>query len=597
MFLSHPSSSRLFPIVTGALLAAAIFSKASLAVAQQPGFTQLFSNTELSAPLPDADFSVPNGARPPSQIFEGRLELQPPPGYGYGKIISTTFDSVRTDLYWKQLPPFRLEFVQDATHLVPVQQGLILTGSPAWNLIVGAGSVWDQAGDNGYTRASLPFALIERSQNCVHNGELTFLFSNTQQPSISQVRYQITQETCFYMKVDMWGQVPAHYTHEELPQTATLKADFESELAQRVPTKPLSALARDFPDAHVDLAAFLRGRQHSEDVTTYGVYIKGIHYASNCPTRYGEYPFCSEMRLPSYSTAKSAFAGVAMMHLGQLFGPEVYADKLTAYLPNVGQDATWNAVSFSNALDMATGHFLSPGFERDEDGPEEKFLVDEDLDAKLKDALLTFPRKVPPGVIWDYQSHNTFLATVAMNKLAKEKLGPGADLFNLVRDDIYKPLYISQGMLSTLRTGNSADGEPEGYFGLFYIKDDVVKIARFLNESGGVLDGKPVLDPQRLRESLFRDPKAEGLLTGDPRQLLGTVRYNHAFWARHYTPLEYPQLPCDLWVPYMSGYGGISIVMLPNGVVFYIFSDAEEFVFNDAVLETNTIMPLCPTSK
>ena len=82
----------------------------------------------------------------------------------------------------------------------------------AWNLIVGAGSVWDQAGDNGYTRASLPFALIERSQNCVHNGELTFLFSNTQQPSISQVRYQITQETCYYMKVDMWGQVPAHYT-------------------------------------------------------------------------------------------------------------------------------------------------------------------------------------------------------------------------------------------------------------------------------------------------------------------------------------------------------------------------------------------------
>jgi hypothetical protein len=100
-----------------------------------------------------------------------------------------------------------------------------------------------------------------------------------------------------------------------------------------------------------------------------------------------------------------------------------------------------------------------------------------------------------------------------------------------------------------------------------------------------------------LRESLFRDPKTEGLLTGDPRQRPGTVRYNHAFWARHYTTLEYPQLPCDLWVPYMSGYGGISIVMLPHGVIFYVFSDAEEFVFNDAVLETNKLMPLCPASK
>jgi hypothetical protein len=594
MFPYRPSSERLLLIAISTVLSAAMLSTASVAAAQQPGFSQLFSSPELSAPLPDAAFRVPSGARPPSQIFEGRLELQPPSGYGYGKIISTTFDSVRTDLYWKRLPPFRVEFVQDATHLVPVQQGLILTGSPAWNLIVGAGSVWDQAGDNGYTRASLPFALIERSQNCVHNGELTFLFSNTQQPSISQVRYQITQETCYYMKVDMWGQVPAHYTREEIPQAGDVKSAYESEMAARVPTKPLSALANDFPDTHVDLAAFLRGRKHPEDVTTFGVYINGIHYASNCPTRYGEYPFCSEMRLPSYSTAKSAFAGVAMMHLGQLFGQEVYANKLTAYLPNVGQDASWNAVSFSNALDMATGHFLSPGFERDEDGPEEKFLVDEDLDAKLKDALLTFPRKVPPGVIWDYQSHNTFLATVAMNKLAKEKLGPGADLFNLVRDDIYKPLHISQGMLTTLRTGDSAAGEPEGYFGLFYIQDDVVKIARFLDESGGVLNGKTVLDPQRLRESLFRDPKTEGLLTGDPRQRSGTVRYNHAFWARHYTTLEYPQLTCDLWVPYMSGYGGISVVMLPNGVIFYVFSDAEEFVFNDAVLETSKVVPLCP---
>jgi hypothetical protein len=44
----------------------------------------------------------------------------------------------------------------------------------------------------------------------------------------------------------------------------------------------------------------------------------------------------------------------------------------------------------------------------------------------------------------------------------------------------------------------------------------------------------------------------------------------------------------------MSGYGGISVVMLPNGVIFYVFSDAEEFVFNDAVLETSKVVPLCP---
>jgi len=283
-----------------------------------------------------------------------------------------------------------------------------------------------------------------------------------------------------------------------------------------------------------------------------------------------------------------------MMHLGELYGAGLYAQKLPPLLPAMGEDKSWNDVSLTNVLDMASGHFLSPGFERDEDGPMDKFLVDETLTDKLKDALFTFPSKVPPGTVFDYHSDNTFLATVAMQKLLQQKRGPSADLFDLVRDDIYKPLHVSAGMLTTLRTGNSDAGVPEGYFGLFYIQDDVVKLARFLNDYAGKLDGKQVLDPQRLRESLFRDPHTNGLMTGDPRQVLGTVHYNHAFWARRYTQLEYPQLSCDVWAPYMSGYGGISIVMLPHGAVFYVFSDAEEFVFNDAVLEINKFAPLCP---
>ena len=52
-------------------------------------------------------------------------------------------------------------------------------------------------------------ALVERNANCVHNGLLTFLFDDSK---ISQVRYQITHETCEYFQFDMWGQVGATYT-------------------------------------------------------------------------------------------------------------------------------------------------------------------------------------------------------------------------------------------------------------------------------------------------------------------------------------------------------------------------------------------------
>jgi deoxyribodipyrimidine photolyase-like uncharacterized protein len=29
----------------------------------------------------------------------------------------------------------------------------------------------------------------------------------------------------------------------------------------------------------------------------------------------------------------------------------------------------------------------------------------------------------------------------------------------------------------------------------------------------------------------------------------------------------------DTWVPFMSGFGGISLVLFPNGVVYYNFAD------------------------
>jgi len=424
---------------------------------------------------------------------------------------------------------------------------------------------------------------------------MTFLFSNTNEPHISNVRYQITQETCAYMKFDMWGQVPAIYTHTSIPNSKEIANAQAEEIAHRLPRKPFTALANDFPDAHLDLSAFLRDHKYPADVTTYGLYIKGVNYVSGCPTRYGEYAFCSEMRLPSYSTAKSAFAAVAMMRLGQLYGSNLYTGKIQAYLPQVGQKASWANVTFDDALNMATGHFNSSDFQADENSAAEaRFLIAEKYQVKLKDALTFFPPKTTPGTVWVYQSSNTFLAVQAMTTFLQEKRGVKADLFDLVRDDIYTPLHISQGGLTTIRTNNSATGRPDGYFGLFYIQDDIAKIGDFLNNGNGKLGEQQVLDPVRLRESLFRDPSAKGL----PVSASGTVRYNHAFWAEQFTGKQNPSNTCDFWVPYMSGYGGISVLLLPNGATFYIFSDSNEFSFEDAVGEIEKLSPYCrPTDK
>jgi hypothetical protein len=166
-----------------------------------------------------------------------------------------------------------------------------------------------------------------------------------------------------------------------------------------------------------------------------------------------------------------------------------------------------------------------------------------------------------------------------------------------MRDMVFKPIHLSQGGLTTLRTDNSNTGKPFGGRGLFFIQDKVAKIGRLLNNSGGMIDGKQVLEPTRVKESLFRtaDPSSVGLPVpwSENPSVQNTYRYHNYFWARHITPAEFPQYRCDFWVTHMSGYGGNSVLLLPNGATFYIFSDGDEWEWFRALNEINKIVPFC----
>ena len=344
-------------------------------------YKDLFSNETPSSPVDDSAFAVPANAAMPKDFFEGRLELlNPASSGGFTKVHEDFNYTGDADSPWRHLPAFSFDFVQNGSHLIPVKQGLVITGSQAWNYIIGPGRVWREDGDSGYTRASFPFALAERSQNCVHNGEMTFLFSNTKPAHISKVRYQVTQETCTYIKADMWGQLSATYNPGKIANSTELKNEHAEEMAHRIPRKPFAALASDFPKSGVDLAGIFKTIKFPKDITTYGLLINGTNYVGPCQTRYGEYAFCSEMRMPSYSTAKSAFASVAMMRLGQMYGSTAYSQLIRDFLPQYTMGGDWSRVTFTNALDMATGNYIDAKFHADEDSmAEAAFLMAEKL--------------------------------------------------------------------------------------------------------------------------------------------------------------------------------------------------------------------------
>ena len=547
-------------------------------------FDDLFSGLS-TAPVDDSAFALPADAAMPDHIFEGQLELS-------GEAINGGFSEVKDILSLtgtaddprKHLPEFNFEFIQDGSYLIPVQQGLSYTGHAYWNYIVGPGRVWQENGDTGYSRAAFPFALVQRNANCTHNGVMTFLFNNS---GISKVRYQVTQETCAYYKVNMWGQLPATYSPYAVANADVYKANHAAEVANRLPTKPIADIAVDFPASKVNISAFGRGVTTSA-MTFYGVFINGTNYVSDCLTRFGIYAFCGEMRAPSYSTAKSAFASVALMRLGQVYGSGAYDQLIKNYVPETSSSiGTWAEVTFNNMIDMATGNYRLAGFEEDESSLYmDAFFIAEPYSTKIT-AAFNFPNKAAPGTLWNYHTSDTFILTSAMNNYLQSQEGSGADIFNMVRDEVYAPINLSAGTMTSLRTDNSSTGAPFGGYGLFWTQDDIAKVAKLLNSDNGMANGVQLLQTDMLADSMQKDATDRGLdTTGRP-----VFKYNNGFWAKEFTSTD--GYTCSFYTPFMSGYGGITVVMMPNGATYYYFSDNEEYSWNSSVNEANKLVPHC----
>jgi len=538
-----------------------------------------------TAPVDDSAFALPANAAMPDHVFEGRLELSSEAtSGGFSEVKDTFAYTGNGDNPRKHLPEFSFEFVQNGSHLIPVQQGLSYTGHAYWNYIVGPGRVWKETTDNGYSRAAFPFALIQRNANCTHNGVMTFLFNGS---GISKVRYQITQETCAYYKINMWGQLTGTYSPYSVTNAATYKSNHATEVSNRLPTKPIADLAADFPASGVNVATFGSGVTAAH-MTYYGVIINGTNYVSGCTTRYGTYAFCSNMRASSYSTAKSAFTSITLMRLGQVYGPGVYNQLIKDYVPEyTGSVGTWTSVTFNNTIDMATGNYRLAGYESDEGGSYmDTFFLAEPYSSKIA-AAFNFPYKVAPGTFWNYHSSDTFIVTRAMNNYLQSQAGSGADIFNMVRDEVYAPIKLSAGTMTSLRTDNSSTGAPFGGYGLFWTQDDIAKVAKLLNNDNGMADGVQLLQTDMLADSMQQDAVDRGLdTTGSP-----VFKYNNAFWAKQFTSAD--GYTCSFYTPFMSGYGGITVVMMPNGATYYYFSDNEEYSWSSSVNEANKLVPHC----
>ncbi len=539
--------------------------------------TYLTGSEPMQAPPATSEYLARTGVA--RNHFEGLLRFSVTKKASHIEVLKDTYEATknRTSRI-KRLPDFSFALIQHEETLIPALRGPQSSRHPYWEYIIEPGRVWQEVTDGNWSRASLPFALKERNANCLHNGLLTFLFKND--GSISRVAYQIGSETCLYLQANMWGMAKARYKPQQVPNAKEVIEAWQTESKQRPAVAPLSDLAIRYPGFEPEK---LRPRA-TADITVYGLAVNGTHYRSDCPTRFGPYPYCDVISLPSYSLAKSIFAGLGYMMMVKQW-PEFEHLSVSALVPECRlSDGRWDNVTPRHLADMNTGNYSTPDYSTDEGSSEmTRFFLAERHADKLRFSCEAWPRRETPEPQLAYHTTDHYLLGTAMATYLRRMRGPRADIFrDLIVKELFRPLELSQASRVTQRSYDRS-AQPTTAYGLFFRPDDIARLGFFLNSG-------------TTHPELFRREDFAAAMFDDTSALMRWsntrgAAYSLGFWGFDVAP----HLPCstETWIPFMSGYGGIVLVLLPNRANYYYFTDGGHKPWKDAAVEINKISNYC----
>ena len=483
-----------------------------------------------------------------------------------------SLDSLEMNKNYKVLsifPEFTLDLLIKGTKAFPINQSVRTTSNLYWDIQFGSGQSWID--DYGNTRSSIPFALVQKNQNCVHNGVMVFDFDFEGQ--ISNIVYQIASETCSYFKFDLIGLLKAdRVTDFDFSQKDF--ATYENFQNSEYPISSINKLE--------EKKNFGSSKEVTpEHLTIYGFYDGAIHNRSLCKTRSGNYPYCRSMLLPSFSLAKSVVASMSLALLEKDY-PNIMNESIQEYVPTCRQKK-WKGVQFKHALNMATGHYFDKKWYSEDWYLNNKgFSLNFTHNDRIKFACSIFSKKSDPGIKLSYHSSDTYVLSVALNNFYKSKNGNNSDIYRDLLLPFWKELGLSQAVYEIRRSIDSVK-QPYMEYGMFFVADDILKIGSFLLKKNDLTQNGVLADALQLNN--------KGGLTAIENILF----YNNGFWTKKFSGTS---LNCseDVWIPFMSGFGGITVALMPNNTLYYYFSDNQEFSWDRAVKASNKMKPFCKTS-
>ena len=520
------------------------------------------SNTFHYADISKAAIDLPNNGK----SFSGILKVdQPAVGIGYNVIIDSR--KIYQDNH-KNIPKFEIEISSLDGKVYPKNTKIIETNHLFWNIQFGVGSSKLETSSSN-TLITLPFSLIHKSANCIHNGIGVFSISNENQ--ISNIIFEIASETCAYYKFDYVGLYSANFQFTNALPNLSNNNDKNiisiENLYNRYNLTNKSFLNSDYIDP--------------SNVTMFGLIDSNNHYVSSCITRLGNYPFCDQILLPSYSLAKSIAGTFSLSLLESQYGsisnlyvsdlvPECYGRK-------------WKNVTLNNLSDMSTGQYFNSTHDFDESSvasSEVIFMFEEHKD-KIKKACSAFPKKTKPGTRFVYHTSDTYILGVALNNYLQSNSNR-KDYFNDVLIPFLESNNLSQTSQSVLATNDNINQSYTGW-GMFFLRSDLDRLSTIIHN----IKNNSSTQLTYLYDAL--NPNDNNSLLAIPSV---NIYYNNGFWSRKFDK-DIFNCSEDVWIPFMSGFGGITFAFFPNGMSYYYFSDGYEFAWESAIFSSHSIKPFC----
>jgi len=560
---------------------------------------ELRASTWVGGIVDNAAF-VPSGrAKAALQPFFGTLKLTE------SRMISTP-EKIAPDLVLGRdpqlFPGVDLSFFTDGGDLVPFTQDVIRyasidRGKSFWDIIVQPGRVWSEAGDGGWSRAAFPFALVNSIEGETHNGLATFLYRGSE---VSNLRFQIVQQTAPFYIENLFvaaGLVPAAFEAASKDTADQSRRAYEAERRDAVHIASWRALAARV--GREKLEGF-DGAMNSSDVVLSGLDYHDTFYLEQCQSAGGPLPWCDRARFGVWSATKALANAAALLHLAQKYGPSVFDLKIRDYVPEAAKYPGWNDVRFEDAIDMATGigngstnihpNDTNDGYINSSYGAwYEARSVHDKIEALLRDGHV-YPWG--PGKVTRYRDQDMFILGVAMDRFIKSKEGASADLWTMLRKEVFEPIGIHEAPTNRTIEAGEAPGQPIMAYGYYPTISDLILMAR-LYQNGGKHGDQQILYAPRVKD-LLTWSKSKGLPTGQ-HLAGGETTYSTAFWVATYTSAN----GCRVFYPRMVGWGGNLVALMPGGLTGVRLAKGDES--KDAATEdtdgmarvADRLAPLC----